>query len=145
MQPWTAAGFGLLGLSLWIARLRPVVAGALVVLGSFVMIEYALQIDLFGFDRWLLSPWPTAGVVHVGRMSPGTACSFILAGAAWVLSDRRPQIAVLGLFGCLPTLVVYIVRGRPSPVVPDATIMAVHTAIAFTLWWSYVLFVTRTR
>jgi hypothetical protein len=138
MVPNTAIGFLIMASALLFPRLRWAASVSLIVFGVLVMAEYALAVNL-GIDTIVLRPWYLVGQSSPGRMAPGTACSFILAGAVPHLYAQRQALAVLGLFGSAPTLILYALHSEVSPVAAGATVMALPTAGLWVMFWCYVL------
>ena len=109
MKPNTAIAFLAIGGALladgpsaqargrWIAD---ALAGFALLLGALVGVQYLLGVDL-GIDQLLFrEPAGAVGTVVPGRMSPQTALSFVLLGAAFLLARRRAEDRVLiGLVG----------------------------------------------
>src|SRR5215510_10810114 len=102
-------------LQLFLSSLSPTsrVAGRFIAACVFIIAAATLSEDLFGVDLPIdqllfREEAGSPGVTHLGRMAPGTALSFMLAGAAmWYLPGRRMQwtqymaipIAIVALVG----------------------------------------------
>jgi signal transduction histidine kinase/ActR/RegA family two-component response regulator len=116
-------------------------AGRLIAACVFVIAAATLSEDLFGvdfsIDQLLFREGAgSPGVTHLGRMAPGTALSFILAGAAlWCLHGRRAQwtqyvaipIAIVALVG----VVGYAFGVNSLYALRSFSWMALPTALAF--------------
>lgn len=158
MKANTATGFILGGLSLWLKHQQPTqltmrraafgCAILVLLIGLLTMMEYGLHIDL-GIDQLLFEEPPDAvATATPGRMAPNTALSFFLVGSALVLlsiprldygvtqffSLVTFAIAFLGLLGYIYGNAFFYQLG------PSFTAMALHTAVAFILLCSAILF-----
>lgn len=158
MKANTATGFILGGLSLWLKHQQPTqltmrrtafgCAILVLLIGLLTMMEYGLHIDL-GIDQLLFQEPPDAvATATPGRMAPNTALSFFLVGSALLLlsiprlnygvtqffSLVTFAIAFLGLLGYIYGNAFFYQLG------PSFTAMALHTAVAFILLCSAILF-----
>lgn len=145
MQYNTALGFALCGLALVAAprfrRLALACAAIAALLGALTLIEYVAGVDL-GIDELFRRHSITVKTSRPGRMAPGTALCFVLAGTALVLqlSERGSRSGIAsGALGSLvvsigaATLVGYAVGLEEARVRTFFTRMAVHTALGFEL------------
>jgi two-component system sensor kinase FixL len=131
----TALCFVLSGAALW-SRDRPAVRiglGVLVALiGALTLGEYLSRAD-FGIDQLFVRDAANGGKPP-GRMSPATAFSFLLSGAALVLmrSQRLAEVLALGaaVVGGF-ALLGYALGSEQLYRVPGFVSVAVHTAAAF--------------
>ncbi len=157
MNPATAVGFLLAGLSLWmhtVARtwrgMRMAATGlacVVVVLGAGRLLAYFTPLSL-GVDELLFAnrldtggPVTTDGSVIPNRMAPNTAALFVLLGAALGLASWATRAAAIGrnvLALLTAMLAVVAVIGylngvtslyRPTALIP----IALHTAMGFLL------------
>ncbi len=149
MNPLTAAGFILAGLSLLLGCAPPSAAGRGLARGAAVLVtligltklgEYTFGWNL-GFDRWMFRDSLDVSGLLPNRIAPNTALNFVLIGLALAALDlttargRRPAeylavpvalISLLALFGyAYGVLWLYGV----SAFIP----MALHTALCFQL------------
>ena len=160
MKPNTAFCFILTGAALWLtarqsairnqhsailfsrlARFLGLLAG---LIGLLTLGEYVSGWNL-GIDHWLFrGPTGTVGTSHPGRMAPETALNFVLLSVAlWIIgaSHNKPRRTVLApvIIGLLMTtsalaaLLSYLTPGLGNYGWFGLTIMAVHTAILFTM------------
>lgn len=151
MVPNTALAFVLSGLSLW--NLRAARGGsrrslavrgcalAVIILGATTTLEYALDLDM-GIDRLLLRGDSGADAATLpGRMSPHTALSFLLNGAALysLRSAKRrgvqlaQSLALASGMISLLAIVGYIYSITAFYSITPQTGMAVHTALTFSV------------
>lgn len=138
----TALSFVLAGSALLLffraglARFRAGLAAALVAMGTAVIAEHVLGLNL-GIDQQPLHAWLHDANPAPGRMSGGTATAFLLAGSALLVSARRtgwaPRAAyvltaAVGAIGVLG-IAGYVVNAHLLfPDYPFAGV-ALHTAI----------------
>lgn len=112
-------------------------------IGLLTLAEYLFGWDI-GIDQWLfVESAGTVGTSHPGRMAPETAFSFwLLAVALWLTSrahkTRRSIFAsvvaaLLVAVFALSALISYLTPGLGAFGWFGLTIMAVHTAILFTM------------
>ncbi len=140
MKANTAVGFLLIGALLWLHFEEPitnasrvlarVTAAFVALLGAATLGEHVSGADL-GIDQWLFHDTGQSP----GRMSPGTALSFVLAGLTLLLlgSGARPLLAqagalaagMIGLVGALG----YLYGVRELYGVASYTQMALPTAV----------------
>jgi diguanylate cyclase (GGDEF)-like protein/PAS domain S-box-containing protein len=149
MKANTASAFILAGLALWLifresaTRLERYVAQvcALIIalVGLLTLSEYMFGWQL-GIDQLLFKELPgNAGTFAPGRMSPTTALSFLLLGAALLLLDRRTAVGdrIAQLFGVLIALLSglallgYIYETTALYGVGTYNQIAIHTALTF--------------
>lgn len=158
MKANTALAFILLGAALWLLQSKRHTSGnlkiargcalAVFLIGAITLIEYLADWNL-GLDQLLFKEG--AGAVatsHPGRMAPNTAFMFTLIGLALLLLDVRTAR------GFCPSQGLILVEGAVSfmalmgyvygvsllyGVIPSMTVMAINTAIAFTLVFAAVL------
>lgn len=171
MKANTALGFILGGASLWCwlrqRKTRQPSAGgenssppfllyssiaafAVLLIGLLTLIQYGFQVD-FGIDQLLFKENVDAVATSTpGRMAPNSAFNFLVLGAAQLLLCLpRPKflasqsiaigaflLALLGFLGYLYGNVYFYMLD------PSFTAMALHTAVAFILWSSGILFAT---
>ncbi len=158
MKANTAFGFMFAGASLWAfhhpqptrrSRLIAQTTAAVVLLiGTLTLIQYGFQLNL-GIDQLIFKEAVTAvATASPGRMAPNTALSFSLIGIAllMVVLPRKNHIiahtlsiivfliAYLGLLGYLYGNAYFYQYGS------SFTAMAVHTAIAFILLTTSLVF-----
>lgn len=152
MVPNTALSFVLAGTSLWHTPALPAGgargwmarAGAAVVLGlgALTALQYALGVDI-GVDR-LIPGWqsPADASTFPGRMSPHTALSFCLSGAALYCLQPAPgrgrlmlaqSLALASGMVSLLALVGYTYSLTALYSITPQTGMAVHTALTLGL------------
>lgn len=142
MKANTALCFTLSGAALTL-RGRPMLrwacAGAVLALGGLTLVQEFTGSDL-GIDQLLFRDASAAAqTVAPGRMSPATAVSFLLIGAALLLLDARRTVArraaeVLALGGGAMgsiALLGYAYGVEQLYRLPGFTSVALHTAVAF--------------
>ena len=149
MKPNTAFGFVLAGAALYLLRPQAcsvprkragqIVASFLVLLGTATLSQYLTGFDL-GIDRMLFAERPGAPLtLHLGRMAPNTAVTFILVGLALLFLDFetrrgwRPAqlLSLAGAFVGLVCILGYAYRVTAFYRVASATPMALHTSVGF--------------
>ncbi|MDR3415473.1 MAG: PAS domain S-box protein [Nevskia sp.] len=153
MKANTALSFILAGASLLSLRTPPEGRGAparhlggyaaallVFLIGSLSLLEYLLA-RKFGIDELLVRDYGTLATASPGRMSPMTALSFVLLGAALLCPQlelrggRRPSqylalgSGLIGMCGFLG----YLYGALEIRVNPAYTSMAVHTAVVVTV------------
>lgn len=130
-----------------VLRYLPALGGSLVALmGTLVIFQYATGISL-GIDTFFFYPWDQTLSADPGRMALTTAISFALAGSTLSLFILRPRTLPvfvlahtlplsLGLTSLLGYLfgITYVLPFRLG------SQMAFHTATAFTIYGSAMLF-----
>lgn len=129
-----SAGPGARDRASWISDLLAVIA---LFLGALVGAQYLLGVDL-GIDQLLFrEPAGAVGTVVPGRMSPQTALSFVLLGAAFLLARRRagdrvliPLVGIPAILGALNLLDAFLGPATPT-FLSGYTQMALPTATAF--------------
>lgn len=153
MQHNTALGFILSGIGL-LAYLYnhshiTLISGTLVIAtGLLTLTEYLIDIDP-GIDQLFMEHYLTTKSTFPGRMSPSTAITFILGGAALLslCCFFSPKVKLM-LGGLLSSIVAAIgigillgyLLGTDTPYDwSDISYMAIHTATGFTVFGSGVL------
>ncbi|MDO8786911.1 MAG: PAS domain S-box protein [Sulfuritalea sp.] len=169
MKANTAACFILIGIALWLttrlsttpdpqraahlSRLAPAFSGLAGLIGLLTLGEYVFGWNP-GLDQWLfVEPAGTVGTSNPGRMAPETALCFVaLAVALWLagaLHKTRLGIMLSAGIGLLvAALALAAILSYATPVLGaygwfGLTIMAMHTAILFTLLGVSVLGICR--
>jgi signal transduction histidine kinase/CheY-like chemotaxis protein len=147
MQYNTALCFLLLGAgaaAVAARRGRPILpvigGGAAALMGLLVAVEYATGTSL-GVDTLFFYPWDRTLSADPGRMALTTAVSFFLSGVALALFELRPRTIdyfavahTLPLSFGLTSLLGYLLGITYVLPFRLGTQMAVHTALAFTLY-----------
>lgn len=131
MKANTAVGMILVGCALLAPRARVGLALLLVLLAASTLLQDLAHVDL-GLDHVLASDAGDRWTPSPGRMSPGTAASFVALAAA-LLAERwrrslAPWLALLAGSMALVVLSSYLLRVRDLYGFGSFTGMAVHTA-----------------
>ncbi|MBI4713172.1 MAG: response regulator [Planctomycetes bacterium] len=152
----TALAFLLSGIALWLLsrptlspKAKPVgylAAGMVTLIGLLTFSQYLFGWEL-GIDQFLWTELPGAvATSHLGRMAPATALNFLMLGAAMLLLNKPAGIRasqILALLGCLIgffNFTGYIYGVEKLYGIAAYTPMAVHTAVAFVVLASGILF-----
>lgn len=83
---FSLCGAGLLATALGRSRAAMIGGGIALALGFLTLLQYIFDVSL-GLDQLLMRAYVTVQTSHPGRMSPLTASSFTLAGAALLWND----------------------------------------------------------
>jgi PAS domain S-box-containing protein len=150
MKVNTALGFLLSGVALWCLRherlagtvgyrVGQLCAGLVALLGLFTILEYACGWNLAMDNTLFPESTGATQTSSPGRMAPATAGSFLFAGLALLLLDRRTRrgthpaqlLALPPLALSLLALLGYLYGAKPLYWLGHSTAMAMHTALAF--------------
>ena len=150
MKPNTASGFILAGLALMLtafpfspsaSRASRLFALLFGLIGLLTLAEYLLSWNP-GFDQWLFPEAAgTVGTSSPGRMAPDTALCFLLLAASLILSwSQKKTLLITAVTLSLLVAIIVLVDlfchlTNPFDIVGlwGLTVMAVHTAILFTM------------
>lgn len=155
MKVNSAIGFlvltlGVLGI--WL-RKPPLTIGcglAVMVLGTFTVIEYVLGWGSWMDELFFADPWTP---VHPGRMAVGTAVSFGLAGAILAVHDTYPHRyinrydALITAFLAIPLFVFFSYVFAPDEVVktPALGTMPLHSCLNFLFFFFAISLLTTSK
>lgn len=155
MKVNSAIGFlvltlGVLGI--WL-RKPPLTIGcglAVMVLGTFTVIEYVLGWGSWMEELFFADPWTP---VHPGRMAVGTAVSFGLAGAILAVHDTYPHRyinrydALITAFLAIPLFVFFSYVFAPDEVVktPALGTMPLHSCLNFLFFFFAISLLTTSK
>ena len=150
MKANTAIGFLFAGMALWLKchetgvlarplrRLARILAGAVVLIGLFTLLQYISGTDL-GIDQLLFrEPAGAVGTLAPGRMAPATALCFVLVGCALIANVETDgggamlqYLAAVTVIPALASALGYLYGASNLYGIGYGTQMAVHTALAF--------------
>jgi diguanylate cyclase (GGDEF)-like protein/PAS domain S-box-containing protein len=155
MKVNSAIGFlvlmtGVLGI--WL-RKRRLVTGcglAVMVLGTFTVLEYVLGWGSGLDELFFADPWTP---VHPGRMAAGTAVSFVLGGAMLAVHDTYPHSHInrydilLTAFLAIPLFVFFSYVFAPDEVVntPALGTMPLHSCLNFLFFFFAIALLTTSK
>ena len=131
----------------WKRKTSQLLAGLVLLISGLTLIEYLGGVNL-GLDELLFQDTPpNAGTSEAGRMSPNTACAFILFSSGILLLSRgrkgiRPAqtLALLGLGIGLLAVIGYLFDARALISVFSKTQVAIHTTVGMLLVGLGILF-----
>lgn len=152
MKANTALAFVLSGMALWLKASEPsprsprrrtlehLLAGTVVLLALFTLLEYLAGID-FGIDQWLFEEAPGAiGSLPPGRMAPATTVCFILLGSAILLPEEPTRnrtfsatLTVTAAFIALLSGLIYLFDTDSSYGLEYSVQLAANTILALSL------------
>ncbi len=118
----------------WKKSVAQIMAGLVVFIGAFTLIEYATNLNL-GIDELLFRDVPMSpGTSHPGRMAPNSACAFLLFASGILLLYRRrhglrlaQSLALMGLGIAVLALIGYLFDAKVFITIFSMTRMALHT------------------
>ncbi|MBI3653731.1 MAG: PAS domain S-box protein [Acidobacteria bacterium] len=152
MQYNTALCFLFLGVSTWFgvskrgSRFLPVLGSSLVIFLSAVNLLQYLSGHSFGIDTLFFTPWDLTLTVIPGRMALPTAIGFLCSALGLLLMVLRPQSVIIFFIGQIITLALglislsaYLIGLFNLTPFNLGIQMAVHTALALTLYSSAML------